>query len=87
MEIRIDPTGTIHCIYDEAIDLSRMGTLCITRASHVEPDNLGHWWADLSPLAGPRLGPFPNRSAALSAEINWLQNHYLFSANPQRRPL
>ena len=47
----------------------RLGTARKSRrASHVEPDADGRWWADLSPVAGPRLGPFEVRSAALDAE-------------------
>ena len=37
------------CIYDEGIDLREIGTLKITRASHVEPDRDGFWWADMGP--------------------------------------
>ena len=40
----------------------------ITRASHVEPDAEGRWLADLTPVAGPVLGPFDLRSEALAAE-------------------
>jgi hypothetical protein len=46
--------------------------LKITRASHVEPDAEGYWWADMGPSGGPVLGPFTSRSAALGAERGWL---------------
>ncbi len=75
--LRIDSGGVVHCLYDEAIDLSAFGTIAITRASHVEPDEAGQWWADLSPVAGPKLGPFNARSSALAAERQWLLEHYL----------
>ena len=55
MELVIDPGGTVRCIYDEAIDLAALGSLAITRASHVEPDELGSWHADLA-LARPAIG-------------------------------
>ena len=47
---------------------SEIGQLQITRASHVEPDAEGNWWADMGPSGGPMLGPFKSRSEALEAE-------------------
>jgi len=44
----------------------------ITRASHLEPDRDGFWWADMGPSGGPVLGPFRSRSEALGAERGWL---------------
>ena len=44
----------------------------LTRASHVEPDAEGYWWADMGPVDGPVLGPFKNRTEALGAERGWL---------------
>jgi hypothetical protein len=60
------------CLYGEAIDLESLGPLSIRRASHVEPDPAGRWWADLGPSGGPRLGPYRRRSEALRAEEAWL---------------
>lgn len=77
MQLVIEPDGTVHCIYDEAIDLAAFGSLSITRASHVEPDESGQWKADLSPVSGPSLGPFATRSEALTAERMWLEQHWL----------
>jgi hypothetical protein len=77
MQLVIETDGTLRCIYDEAIDLMQLGAAQITRASHVEPDDDGHWFADLSPLGGPRLGPFMRRSEALDAEVAWLTAHWL----------
>ena len=76
MQLVIDPHGTVRCVYGEAIDLAALGTLSVRRAGHVEPDTQGRWWADLSPVHGPRLGPFPTRSAALDAERSWLEAHW-----------
>jgi hypothetical protein len=73
----IRPNGRIHCLYDEAIDLTTLGTTEIVRASHVEPDDKGCWWADLSPVHGPKLGPFHHRSEALQAEHHWLESNWL----------
>ncbi|MBM4073702.1 MAG: hypothetical protein FJ271_32990 [Planctomycetes bacterium] len=77
MTLTVDPGGAVRCIYDEAIDLSALGSLIITRASHVEPDTDGRWWADLRPVSGPTLGPFFARSLALAAERTWLESHWL----------
>lgn len=82
MQLVILPSGTARCLYDEAIDLSVLGQPAITRASHVEPDSRGGWLADLSPVGGPLLGPFPQRSAALAAEQAWLEAHWLVAASP-----
>ena len=65
--------GVARCIYDEGIDLREIGTLKITRASHVEPDAEGYWWADMGPSGGLMLGPYGSRSEALEAEREWLR--------------
>ena len=72
MELVVDAGGDVRCIYDEALDLREIGKLLITRASHVEPDPEGFWWADMGPVRGPVLGPFKNRTEALGAERGWL---------------
>jgi hypothetical protein len=76
MQLVIDPQGTVRCVYAETIDLSLLGSLSIRRASHVEPDGQGRWWANLSPIGGPLLGPFTARSLALAAEHAWLESHW-----------
>lgn len=78
MELVIDQRGTIHCVYAEAVDMARLGQVRIARASRVEPDTTGRWYADLAPVRGPRLGPFPHRSDALRAEQKWLMDHWLY---------
>ena len=77
MHLLIDRHGIVRSVYAEAIDLARLGDLSIARASHVEPDASGDWWADLAPVGGPRLGPFGRRSEALAAESHWLDEHWL----------
>ena len=77
MQLIIRNDGCVRTIYDETLDLSLLGQVSIARGSHVEPDEQGQWFADLSPVAGPRLGPFPTRSAALLAEQAWLEAHWL----------
>ena len=80
MDIIITATGQGRCVYAEDIDLTTLGQLEIHRGSHVEPDEQGFWWADLSPVAGPNLGPFARRSQALEAEREWLEVHWLTAA-------
>jgi hypothetical protein len=77
MQIRIDPQGGVTCLYGESLDLTAIGPMTIRRLSHVDPDAGGQWWADLSPVQGPLLGPFPRRTEALAAEVAWLENHWL----------
>ena len=77
MELLVCPNGSMRCVYEETLELARFGQLTIRRGSHVEPDLAGRWWADLSPVAGPRLGPFCRRSEALTAERNWLERNWL----------
>jgi hypothetical protein len=72
IELVVGTDGVARCIYDEALDLREIGQLQITRASHVEPDAEGFWWADMGPVDGPMLGPFRSRSEALGAERGWL---------------
>jgi hypothetical protein len=69
--------GTVHCLYQEQIELNQLGKLAMRRASHVEPDEEGRWLADLSPVDGPTLGPFGKRSDALREERLWLQKYRL----------
>jgi hypothetical protein len=52
-----------------------MGTVTIARASHVEPNEDGQWFAQM--VGGPVLGPFAKRSAALAAEVAWLESNVL----------
>ena len=77
MQLVIQPDGSLKCVYGEAIDLNALGQVSISRGSHVEPDSTGQWLADLSPVSGPCLGPFPARSLALDAEVAWLEAHWL----------
>ena len=86
MELIIDSGGEIHCLYSETIELSRLGQLQIRRASHVEPDEQGSWWADLAPVQGPKLGPFARRSEALEAETWWLSSTMSGPQGPQHLP-
>ena len=77
MNLIVHNDGNVRCLYDETIDLSALGPVNISRGSYVEPDQEGRWHADLSPVAGPTLGPFVTRSQALIAERTWLNENWL----------
>ena len=79
MRLRVEPGGVVRCLYGECIDLAALGVASIRRASHVEPDAEGKWWADLAPAGGPTVGPFGRRSQALDAEQAWLEANWLSS--------
>lgn len=75
LQLVISLEGTIQYIFnDELVFLQDCGDFRIKRASHVEPDGKRGWFADMSPILGPILGPFKLRSEALQAELNWLNN-------------
>jgi hypothetical protein len=76
MQLTVNAHGEVRCVYGEMLDLAALGELSIHRASHVEPDEEGRWWADLAPVGGPRLGPFDRRSVALGAEQTWLESNW-----------
>lgn len=74
MSITITPDGNIRFIWDDSLaELVSAGIPTVSRASHVEANASGEWLADLAPVAGPVLGPFPLRSEALAAERRWLE--------------
>ncbi|HEY1065797.1 MAG TPA: hypothetical protein VGE52_06800 [Pirellulales bacterium] len=77
MQLVVSLYGQVRCVYDETINLAAIGVPTIVRASHVEPDHLGRWTVDLSPVSGPHLGPFALRSDALAAERGWLEENWL----------
>ncbi len=77
MILSISPQGEIRGIYTDAFPWQVLGKALVQRASNVEPDHLGLWWADLSLSNGPRLGPFARRTDAIAAEIAWLEKHRL----------
>ena len=81
MRLVVEPDGKVRAIYSEEIALDSLGPPRIVRASTVEPDPDGRWHADLSPVAGPVLGPFARRSEALAAERAWLEAHWLTASS------
>ena len=84
MRIMINGSQIRFVYLDELKDLLDMGKSTIKRASHVEPietDGQIMWQADISPIGGPKLGPFPLRKDALDAEIKWIEEHGLGKEN------
>ena len=79
-EIIIERDSTVRMIYTEAVEPLALGHATIQRASNVEPDQNGLWWADLSPVNGPKMGPYLRRSDAVRCEVNWLEASWL---NPE----
>ena len=77
MILSITPKGDIRGIYTDAFPWQELGKALVQRASNVEPDHLGLWWADLSLSNGPKIGPFARRADAIAAEVRWLEKHHL----------
>ena len=75
MRILIGADGSARGIYADALRdvYEALGTLTVRRASHVEPGPDGLWYADLSPVGGPVLGPYRLRQEALDAEVEALK--------------
>ena len=72
MQIVIKPSGVFISVYDDAFDYGDFGKPQIRRASRVEPDDSGRWIADLSPIDGPKLGPFNKHNEAVEAELEYV---------------
>ena len=70
-EMIIGLGGNVRMIYSELIEPHAFGEPTIER------DQNGFWWADLTPVNGPRLGPYHMRSKAIEAEIAWLKEFWL----------
>lgn len=78
MVINILTSGDMKFIYDDDLrEIVDHGKAKISRASHVEPNDSAEFTADLSPVGGPILGPFPLRQTALDAEVTWIENNFL----------
>ena len=81
MEMLISPVGNARLIYSEEIELASLGAVSIQRGSHVEPIAGGRWEVDLSPVNGPKLGPFITRTQAIHEEVTWLTRNWLCATN------
>lgn len=79
MNLVIAADGQVRGVFAEDINLATLGVPKIARASYVEPDHKGRWFADLAPVGGPVLGPYDRRAEALEAEVAWLEQNWLVS--------
>jgi hypothetical protein len=79
MILAIDNQGVCRAVYTDDCDYYAISQrVIIRRASHVEPSPDGRGWcADMSPVGGPMIGPYPTRAAALAAEVGWIETHVL----------
>lgn len=81
--IIIMPEGGVRHLYsDDLVEMdARLGFSETKRASNIEPgyftDGITRWFADMSPVGGPELGPFNTRAEALACEVNWLERNNL----------
>ena len=83
VELLITADGSTQYIHsDEAAAFCEELPLRTQRASTIEPDEQGQWWVDLSPVGGPRLGPYApsQRARAVKDEIEWVRQHVLHLA-------
>lgn len=79
--IKISPEGRVQFIWSDKLQpLFAAGVGTISRASHVEPTADGQWTADMGPVNGPVLGPYPVRGEALAAEVSWLNQNVIGEA-------
>ena len=77
MILSIDTQGQVRGIYTDDFPWRELGKPMVQRASHVEPDDSGFWYADLSLSNGLVLGPFARRADAIAAEVAWLERNRL----------
>ena len=77
MILSISRSGEVRAIYQDDFDWRSLGRPLIQRASQVEPDPRGLWFANLSLSGGPKIGPFVRRADAIAAEVAWLEKHRL----------
>ena len=68
--LKFDPTGTGHCLFTEAIDLSSLGALEIVRASNIEFNNRSQRW-EVKGTEDRLLFSHPSRQACLDWELQY----------------
>ena len=65
----IDPGGLVRGLYTDEVDWPALGALRVIRASTVEFDETLQGWVVTILETRDRLGPFPQRGAAIEAEV------------------
>lgn len=73
--IRFNSNGSVKCLWTEAIDLSKIGTLKRYRASQIEPDDRRGVWT--VKVKGRILFSHPSRNACLDFEHRELNKQLL----------
>lgn len=87
ISVIIEKDGTLRFLYDYnsqegqllSDELIKDTNAHIERRSHINPkvtENGVKWFVDLSPSAGPELGPFESRAIAIEEEIAWINNNW-----------
>jgi hypothetical protein len=71
--LRFDPSGSVDCLYTEAIDLRELGTLLVTRATSIEFNPDTQRWEVRAAGDGKFLHSHPSRDACLRWERENLQ--------------
>jgi len=69
--LKFDTSGAGHCLYSELIDLNRLGSLKVRRASNIEFNASRQEW-EVRNRSGRVLHSNPSRSVCLA----WAQNHF-----------
>lgn len=75
--LRFHTDGTGAGLYTEAIDLTEIGPLCVSRASTVEFNRGSQQW-EVFDLSGARLFSHRSRQACL----DWERDHFNQSSQP-----
>lgn len=77
MIIKIDiESGTARCLYTDDIPLTDLGSVKMTRASHVEWDDGKQTWEVLEPKTlSVLMGGFKTRKDALAWEVSWAERN------------
>lgn len=76
MLLRVDmQAGEVRCLYTDDLSLDSLGTLHVSRASHVEYNDAAQSWEVLSPDSKDLLsGGFRTRKEALAWEVRWAES-------------
>lgn len=73
MKLRINPDGSVVCLYRDTLPFLKGGRPTIQRASHVEFENTKQCWEILTPNYKLVESGFPTRQAAIDREIEILE--------------
>jgi hypothetical protein len=78
MLLRIDATGNVTCLHEEAealdLNLAELGTLDVHRASHVTFDSARQRWAARL-VDGTLIGDnFTSKREAVAAEVRYIES-------------